>query len=206
MPAILEYPLQGLNRLAPLLLGAGGLVASPESSLDEIASLVASSGLPVEVFGFGRQQLLLSRDELGRQEGLVSLADDSRVAQELSLVDAKGFVFPVAVSRGETRLSNARVTNLAPAAAELARAGVRGFIVEQRELEPSRAWRPFALAGSTAWRPRPPASAPRPATSSAASRRASAAAGGAVSATPSAGFRAASAAPDVRPQPRSGGP
>ena len=134
--AILEYPLQGLNRLAPPLLAAGGLVASPESSLDEIASLVASCELPVEVFGFGRQQLLLSRDELGRQEGLVSLTDAARIEQELSLVDAKGFVFPVAVSRGETRLSNARVTNLAPAAAELARAGVSGFIVEQRSLSP----------------------------------------------------------------------
>jgi hypothetical protein len=139
LPAILEYPLQGLNRLVPAVLGAGGLVASPESSLDEIASLAAASELPVEVFGFGRQRLLVSRDELGRQEGLVSLAGDSRVDQELSLVDAKGFVFPVTVSRGETRLSNARVTNLAPAAAELALAGVCGFIVEQRSLSPHEA-------------------------------------------------------------------
>ena len=139
LPAIIEYPLQGWNGLTPLLLGAGGLVASPEASLDEIASLAASSGLPVEVFGFGRQQLLISRDELGRQEGLVSPTDaaaGARLGQELSLVDAKGFVFPVAVTRGETRLSNARVTNLAPATVELARAGVRAFIIEQRSLSP----------------------------------------------------------------------
>ena len=60
--------------------------------------------------------------------------DDPTREHELSLVDAKGFVFPVGVSRHETRLSNARLTNLAPAAAELARAGVRAFVVEQRRL------------------------------------------------------------------------
>jgi len=137
LPAILEYPLQGLNHLVTRRLPAIGLVASPESSLDEIAALVASSELPVEVLGFGRQQLLLSRDELGRREGLVPVTDDPTAERELSLVDAKGFVFPVTVSRGETRLSNSRVTNLAPAAADLARAGVRGFIVEQRSLSSS---------------------------------------------------------------------
>ena len=97
LPAILEYPLQGLNHLLVPQLSAAGLVASPESSLEEITALVAASELPVEVFGFGRQQLLLSRDELGRREGLVPASGDPAVEEELSLVDAKGFVFPVTV-------------------------------------------------------------------------------------------------------------
>ena len=94
---------------------------------------MASTGPPiaVEAFVFGRQQLLATRDILGRAEGLVAEGERS----SLELVDAKDFIFPAETAPQGTRIFNSRVTNLAAAQAELAAAGISAAIVVQRDLE-----------------------------------------------------------------------
>jgi len=148
-PLVLEYPLQGFNGLAVgIAAGLAGrppaaVVASPEASLDEIAGLAAAkaAGDPpldqppaVEALAFGRQQVLHSRDQLGRAEGLFEAPGP---AQHVGLVleDAKGYEFPADVDAGGTRLFNARVTNLAPNLDELRAAGVSTFLVVQADLD-----------------------------------------------------------------------
>jgi hypothetical protein len=146
---VLEYPLQGLNGLAAgVTAGLAGrppaaVVASPETSLDEISALratMADGDLPldpppaVEVLVFGRQQVLRTRDHLGRAEGLVEAPGPARQVG-LLLEDAKGYEFPATVDAGGTRLYNARVTNLAPNLDELRAAGVVTFLVVQSDLD-----------------------------------------------------------------------
>jgi putative protease len=146
---VLEYPLQGLNGLAAgVTAGLAGrppaaVVASPETSLDEISALratMADGDLPldpppaVEVLVFGRQQVLRTRDHLGRAEGLVEAPGPAREVG-LLLEDAKGYEFPATVDAGGTRLYNARVTNLAPNLDELRAAGVVTFLVVQSDLD-----------------------------------------------------------------------
>jgi hypothetical protein len=150
-PMVLEYPLQGLNGLAAgVAAGLAGrppaaVVASPEASLDEIAGLRAAmaAGAPpldpppaVEALAFGRQQVLHTRDQVGRAEGLCEAPGP---AQHVSLLleDAKGYEFPADVDAVGTRLFNARVTNLAPNLDELRAAGVTTFLVVQSNLDES---------------------------------------------------------------------
>jgi collagenase-like PrtC family protease len=150
-PLVLEYPLQGLNGLAAGVAAglagrppaAGG--ASPEASLDEIAGLRAAmaAGAPplapppvVEALAFGRQQVLHTRDQLGRAEGLFEAPGPAQHVG-LLLEDAKGYEFPADVDPGGTRLFNARVTNLAPNLEELRAAGVTTFLVVQSDLDES---------------------------------------------------------------------
>ncbi len=148
---VLEYPLQGLNGLAPAvavtLAGAppGAIVVSPESSLAELEGLSSCmaralgpsppGGVPaLEILAFGRQQVLRTRDQLGRAEGLVPApAGDEH--HGLVLEDAKGYRFPADVDIAGTRLFNARVTNLAANLDELRDAGVSGFLVVQADLD-----------------------------------------------------------------------
>ena len=146
---VLEYPLQGLNGLSPLVMRAlarrppGAVLVSPESSIAEVAELPASfaralggEGWPprLEILAFGRQQVLRTRDQLGRAEGLVHAPGP---AEHVGLVleDAKGYRFPADVDAGGTRLFNARVTNLAANVDELRRAGVGTFLVVQADLD-----------------------------------------------------------------------
>ena len=169
-PAIvLEYPLQGLNALtAGVVRELAGrtpaaVVASPESSLEEIVllrnALVAGAcaadppGPPpeVHVLAFGRQQVLHSRDQLGRAEGLVE-APGPATHVGLLLEDAKGYVFPADVDASGTRLFNARVTNLAPNLDDLLAAGVTGFLVVQSDLD-ERERAAFAADGLAALAP-----------------------------------------------------
>ena len=152
--AILEYPLQGLNGLAPAVaVGLGGrppaaVVVSPESSLAELAPLARAMGgalaaaapggaLPapsLEILAFGRQQVLHTRDRLGRAEGLTPVPARGAHAG-LVLEDAKGYRFPADVDATGTRLFNARVTNLAANLDELREAGVSAFLVVQADLD-----------------------------------------------------------------------
>jgi U32 family peptidase len=145
---VIEYPLQGLNGLAAgVAAGLAGaapaaVVASPEASLEEIAGLVrtlaaeAAPGDPpaVEVLAFGRQQVLHTRDVLGRAEGLYEAPGPDRHVS-LLLEDAKGYQFPAEADAGGTRIFNARVTSLAPNLDELREAGVTTFIVEQAAMD-----------------------------------------------------------------------
>ena len=137
VPAILEYPLQGLNALTARLLGARAVVASPESSLTEIAALAAdlsvAPAIGVEMYAFGRQQLMVTRDVLGAAEGLAN----PDAWTYLELVDAKHFVFPVEAGPEGSVIFNSRVTNVAAAERELADAGVSALHVVQRELLPA---------------------------------------------------------------------
>ena len=147
-PAILEYPLQGLNAFAVQRLRPAGVVVSPEASLEEIADLAAAlrehePRVAVEALAFGRQQVLITRDRLGHAEGFV---DDAAPGASLSLLDAKGFVFPAIVDGRGTRIFNARVTNLAPHLADLVAAGVEAVVVVQADLAPAEA-RAFAAHG-----------------------------------------------------------
>jgi hypothetical protein len=147
--AYLEYPLQGLHALAARVLGAAGLVASPELTLDELARFTApaagerrgpgirapaaSEGRPlVEALVFGREQVLVSRDTLGASEGFAAPA-------RLTLTDARGYAFPVQVAGGETRIFNARVTNLCGRLPDLVAAGVDAVIVVQADLREDEA-------------------------------------------------------------------
>jgi hypothetical protein len=105
----------------------------------------------VEVLAFGRQQVLRSRDQLGRAEGLSqALGPGDHVA--LLLEDAKAYGFPAEVDAGGTRLFNARVTNLAPNLGELRDAGVSACLVVQRDLNDEER-RAFASGGLAALAP-----------------------------------------------------
>ncbi len=123
VPAILEYPLQGLNAELARRLRPEAVVAGPEAALGEVAELAAAlagarPAIAVEVLAFGRQQVLVTRDRLGLAEGLLREEDDS--GARLALVDGKGYMFPVDAEAAGTRIFNARVTNTAPHLAELA--------------------------------------------------------------------------------------
>jgi putative protease len=148
VPYVTEYPLQGLNGLAAGVAAelAGSwptaVMASPESSLEEVAGLVRTLGAAaapaaapaVEILAFGRQQVLHTRDRLGRAEGLYEAPGPSEHVA-LLLEDAKGYEFPAEADAGGTRVFNARVTNLAPNLAELREAGVAAFVVEQAAMD-----------------------------------------------------------------------
>jgi hypothetical protein len=148
-PVVLEYPLQGLNAgTAAVLAAAGsgrlhGLVLSPELNLEEISGLAgdvagALPGLRLEILGFGRQELLPTRDRLGDAEGLLASAG-AHEQTRLLLEDAKGFGFPVTVDARGSHIYNARVTNLARAHQALRAAGVQAFIVEVEALSRAEA-------------------------------------------------------------------
>ncbi len=183
---VLEYPLQGLSSGNAALLGASGVVCPPELSLDElgrwpspaVAAGVASATATalaqtaptgparatapvVEALVFGREQVLVSRDTLGLEEGLGAAPSEDGPAQDvgaapfmgapaptlaLTLTDARGYAFPVLVAPGETRIFNSRVTNLCGRVTELVAAGVRGLIVAQADLDGDER-RAFARAG-----------------------------------------------------------
>jgi hypothetical protein len=143
---VAEYPLQGLSGLAAgVAAGLAGqapraLVVSPEASLEEIPAitrtLAASFPEPpaLEILAFGRQQVLHTRDLLGRAEGLYEAPGPGEHVG-LLLEDAKGYEFPAEADAGGTRIFNARVTNLAPNLDELREAGVATFIVEQAAMD-----------------------------------------------------------------------
>ena len=150
LAVVLEYPLQGLNGVvadvAAELAGypPAAVVAAPELSLTEI-EVLAKHGAALEILAFGRQQVLHTRDQLGRAEGLVAQpARGGHVG--LLLTDAKGYEFPAVLDEGGTRLFNARVTNLAANLDELRAAGVSGFHVVQSDLDPEER-RAFAAGG-----------------------------------------------------------
>jgi len=113
------------------------VVASPESSLTEIAALAAdlsvAPAIGVEMYAFGRQQLMVTRDVLGAAEGLAN----PDAWTYLELVDAKRFVFPVEAGPEGSVIFNSRVTNVAAAERELADAGVSALHVVQRDLLPA---------------------------------------------------------------------
>jgi U32 family peptidase len=147
LSTVIDYPLQGLNGLAAgVLAGLAGrpllaAVASPEASLQEVASLAAGLArldppAAVEALVFGRQQLLHTRDQLGRAEGLYA-APGPHEHVDLLLRDAKDYVFPALADARGTRLYNARVTNLAGNLDELRRAGVGAFQVMQADMDPA---------------------------------------------------------------------
>jgi len=144
---VMEYPLQGLNGLAAgVAAGLAGawpaaVTVSPEAALEEVAALArtladAAPDGPsaLEILAFGRQQVLHTRDLLGRAEGLYEApGPDAHVS--LLLEDAKGYEFPAQADAGGTRIFNARVTNLAPNLDELRAAGVTTFVVEQAAMD-----------------------------------------------------------------------
>ena len=139
-PAILEYPLQGLNAELARRLRPAAVVASPEASRDEIAELAAVLGdeqpaMVVEALAFGRQQVLVTRDQLGLAEGL--LGTEAESVAELTLVDGKEYAFPVSTTTAGTRIFNARLTNCAPFLAELEEAGVAAAVVVQADMLPA---------------------------------------------------------------------
>ncbi len=160
-PLVLEYPLQGLNGLGAGIASAlagrppAAVTLSPEVSLEEIpatAQALCAGVVPaLEILAFGRQQVLHTRDLLGRAEGLYEAPGPSEHVA-LVLEDAKGYEFPAQADAGGTRIFNARVTNLAPNLRELREAGVATFIVEQAAMdEAERA--AFAAGGLEALAP-----------------------------------------------------
>ena len=74
VPAILEYPLQGLNAEPARRLLPEAVVAGPEAALGEIAELAAAlagarPAIAVEVLAFGRQQVLVRPRSPGTGRG-----------------------------------------------------------------------------------------------------------------------------------------
>ena len=145
LPYAIEYPLQGLNGLAAgVAAGLAGrapaaVLASPEASLAELTALGTTlAGLQpspaLELLAFGRQQLLHTRDVLGRAEGLYDAPGPAGHVR-LLLRDAKDYVFPAEAGARGTRLYNARVTNLAPNLDELRAAGVSVVHVIQADMD-----------------------------------------------------------------------
>ena len=110
------------------------MVCSPETSLDELA-VTASLLRPsrVEIVAFGREQVLMTRDVLGRSEGLVGELEGGETAA-LELADAKGYRFPVTVSARDSVIHNARVTNLCAHLEALRGAGVDAVHLVQRDM------------------------------------------------------------------------
>jgi hypothetical protein len=96
----------------------------------------AAPGPPpaVEILAFGRQQVLRTRDLLGRAEGLYEATGPGEHVA-LLLEDAKGYEFPADADASGTSIFNARVTNLAPNLGELREAGVATFVVEQAAMD-----------------------------------------------------------------------
>ncbi len=159
---ILEYPLQGLNGdVAAVVAELAGraptaVVASPEASLGEVSGLAAGlerldPPAAVEALVFGRQQVLRTRDQLGRAEGLYEAPGHGEHVA-LLLEDAKEYRFPAEVDAGGTRLFNARVTNLASNLGELRAAGVSACLVIQRDMNGEER-RAFACGGLPALAP-----------------------------------------------------
>ncbi len=159
---ILEYPLQGLSGdVAAVVAELAGraptaVVASPEASLGEVAGLAAGlerldPPAAVEALAFGRQQVLRTRDQLGRAEGLYEAPGHGEHIA-LLLEDAKEYRFPAEVDAGGTRLFNARVTNLASNLGELRAAGVSACLVIQRDMNGEER-RAFACGGLPALAP-----------------------------------------------------
>lgn len=116
------------------------VVISPETALSELSAVRsaiaagASREPALEALVFGRQQVLHTRDQLGRAEGIFAPPEGAaRVG--VALEDTKGYVFLGDVDRTGTRLYNARVTNLAGALDELQAAGVSTFHVVQADLD-----------------------------------------------------------------------
>jgi hypothetical protein len=105
----------------------------------------------VEALVFGRQQVLHTRDQLGRAEGLYDALGPAEHAG-LLLEDGKGYEFPADVDAAGTRLFNARVTNLAANLSELRAAGVGTFLVVQSDLDPAER-AAFTAAGLPALAP-----------------------------------------------------
>ncbi len=145
VPVVLEYPLVGLSSDAPRVLAGlpgatvAGLVVSPELTLAEVQELCLSldlmhAGASTEVLTFGRQEVLVARDRLGVAEGFAPVVGSAGEAG-LSLTDDRGFSFTVLVDDRGTRIGNARVTNLTAHLDALQVAGVRGFIVDQTDLD-----------------------------------------------------------------------
>ena len=145
-------------------------MSAPEQTLDELSRLAATGGrawgaaraaaLAVETLAFGREQVLVSRDTLGLAEGLVAVPNRGQAPAAgrtapvaLTLTDARGYVFPVLAAAGETRIFNARVTNLCGHLAELSAAGVDGLLVVQGDLlaDERRAFARDGLAGLAAF-------------------------------------------------------
>ncbi len=172
----LEYPLQGLHGGAAAMLGADGVLSSAEQTLDDLVRLAAGAGgggrggggpaapgppplgqpLIVETLVFGREQVLVSRDTLGLTEGLVAVPAKRQGAAApvaLTLTDARGYAFPVLVAPGETRIFNARVTNLCGHLSELVAAGVGGLVVVPSDMTAAerRAFARDGLAGLAAF-------------------------------------------------------
>jgi hypothetical protein len=110
--------------------------------------------------------VLVSRDTLGLAEGLVAAPGPAAASQRpaaasqsppasvaLTLTDARGYAFPVLVAAGETRIFNARVTNLCGHLAELVAAGVGGLVVVASDMSAAerRAFDSDGLAGLAAF-------------------------------------------------------
>ena len=172
-PVLIEYPVQGLNAVTASVLAADGVVASPETSLAELTVTASrlrdrarlrdqgrgahgaggtGTGMRVEIVAFGREQVLHTRDVLGRREGLVAEGEGGYAA--LALCDAKGYEFPVLAGDRGSLIFNARVTNLCAHLETLAAAGVDAVHLVQRDMTASerelfRARGPGGLAAAT---------------------------------------------------------
>ncbi len=160
---VLSSAEQTLDDLARLAAGASGGArrggsgpALPGPPPPGPAAADPAPPLAVETLVFGREEVLVSRDTLGLAEGLVAVPAKGRgpaVPAALTLTDARGYAFPVLVAPGETRIFNARVTNLCGHLAELVAAGVGGAVVVPSDMSAAerRAFARDGLAGLAAF-------------------------------------------------------
>jgi putative protease len=114
-------------------LGASEVWASPELTGRQIASLVASSSVPIGVLAGGRIELMVAEHCVLQSAGACSHACAScpRRRQAWTLCDRKGYLMPVATdSAGRAHIYNGVPLDLSRAIAELLDAGVASVRLE----------------------------------------------------------------------------
>ena len=157
--AVVASPEASLDEVAALATGSGpppadkaARAAAPpaDQAARAAAPPAARHAWPaaVEALAFGRQQVLRTRDQLGRAEGLYEAPGPGEHVG-LLLEDVKAYRFPADADATGTRLFNARVTNLAPNLDELHEAGVGALLVVQADLDEAER-RAFSADGLTA--------------------------------------------------------
>jgi putative protease len=114
-------------------MGASEVWASPELTGRQIASLVASSSVPIGVLAGGRVELMVAEHCVLQSAGACShvCASCPRRSQAWTLRDRKGYLMPVATdAAGRSHIYNGVPLDLSRAIAELLDAGVASVRLE----------------------------------------------------------------------------
>jgi putative protease len=116
-------------------LGASAVWVSPELSSQQVASLVASSAVPIGVLGGGHVELMVAEHCVLQSAGPCShaCASCARRLRSWTLRDRKGYLMPVTTdAAGRAHIYNAVPLDLSRSIAELLDAGVASVRLEMQ--------------------------------------------------------------------------